>query len=112
GREFLAHKAAIHRAEINRVDIGRRDPRIGQRGLRHLDDKRLDVPALMLAEFAVRPTDDATAHAALQHAVCGPYQDRSLCSSPIWCGFEPAAMMQRHSSPRGEAAAWVESRKR
>ena len=66
-RELLADKATIHRAEIDRVDIGRRDPRIGQRRLRHLDDQRLDVSAFVLAEFAVRPTDDATGHAALQN---------------------------------------------
>ena len=70
-REFLAHKAAVHRAEIDRVDIGRRDPGIGQRALRHLDDQRFDVPAVVLAEFAVRPTDDAPAHAALQSAGAG-----------------------------------------
>src|SRR6516164_10311475 len=68
GGEFLADKAAVHRAEIDAVDVGRRDTGIGQGRLRPLDDQRLDVPALVPAEFAVRPTDDATAHAALRNA--------------------------------------------
>ena len=72
GGEFLADKAAVHRAEIDGVDIGGRDAGIGQGGLRHLDDQRLDVPALVLAKFAVRPTDDATTHAALRNAARGP----------------------------------------
>ena len=62
GREFLANKAAIHRAEIDRVDVGRADTGISERRLGHLDDQRLDVAAFMLAEFAVRPADDAPAH--------------------------------------------------
>src|SRR6516165_6029401 len=66
GREFLAHEAAVHRTKIDRVDIGGGDAGIGQGRVRHLDDQRLDVPALVLAEFAVRPTDDASAHTALQ----------------------------------------------
>jgi hypothetical protein len=71
-RKLLAHKPAIHRAEIDRVDIGRGDPGIGQGRLRHLDDQRLDIPAFVLAEFAVRPADDATTHAALQNCRRGP----------------------------------------
>ena len=62
GRKLLADKPAVHRAEIDRVDIGRRDPGIGQGGLRDLDDQLLDVFAFVLAEFAVRPADDAPAH--------------------------------------------------
>src|SRR5215471_21717745 len=69
GREFLADKAAVHRAEIDRVDVCRRNAGIGQCRLRDLDDQRLDVSALVLAEFAVRPADDATAHAALHVAI-------------------------------------------
>ena len=42
---------------------------IGERRLRHLDDQRFDVPAVMPAEFAVRPADDAPGHAALRNAV-------------------------------------------
>src|SRR5215471_11498013 len=80
GREFLADKAAVHRAEIDRVDIGRRDTGIGQRCLRDLDDQRLDVPALVLTEFAVRPADDATAHPVLQNALLR-YKSFSFTSS-------------------------------
>ena len=71
GGKLLANKAAVHRAEIDRVDVGCADPGIGQGRLRHLDDQRLDVPALVLAEFAVRPADDAPAHSALQYAARG-----------------------------------------
>ena len=72
GREFLADKAAVHRAEIDRVDVCRCDPGIGQRRLRHLDDQRFGVPALVLAKLAMRPADDATGHAILQNTVRGP----------------------------------------
>ncbi len=66
GREFLADKAAVHRAEKDRVDIGRGDPGIGERRLRRLDDQRLNVLVLVLAEFRMRPAHDAPAHPALR----------------------------------------------
>src|SRR5204862_745933 len=62
GREFLLYKAAVHRAEIDLVDIGRRDAGIGKGALRHLDDQRFDVEPIMLAEFRMRPADDAPGH--------------------------------------------------
>src|SRR6516165_5080281 len=65
-RELLADKAAVHRAEIDGIDIRRPDPGISQGRLCDLDDQRLDVSALMLAELAVRPTNDASAHAVLR----------------------------------------------
>ena len=76
-REFLADKPAIHCAEIDRVDVGRRDPGIDQRRLRDLDDQRLDVPAFVLTELAVRPTHDAPGHATLQNA-----QRRTIANPP------------------------------
>jgi hypothetical protein len=62
GRELLLDEAAVHRAEKYLVDIGRRDPGIGQCALRDLDDQRFNVAPVMLAEFRMRPPDDAPGH--------------------------------------------------
>ena len=46
-------------------------PGISQRRLCNLDNQRFDIPALVLAELAVRPTDDASANAVLRNTVRG-----------------------------------------
>src|SRR5207244_2514812 len=70
-RKFLLHKAAVHRAEIDRIDVGGGHSGIGERALYHLDDQRFDVAPVMLAEFRMRPPDDAPGHHDL-HPLTAP----------------------------------------
>ncbi len=62
GREILLHEAAAEMTDINLVDVTRRHVRVGHGLNRDFGDQRFEVEPLALAEFPVRPADDASRH--------------------------------------------------
>ncbi len=78
GRKILAHEAAVEGADIDLVDIGGRKAGVPDRRGGDGDDHLLDIDAVMLAEFAVRPADHAGRHGTCSLSAPSPQP------SPRW----------------------------
>ena len=116
GREILRREAGVEMAEHDLVDVCGGNAGIGQRIGRDLDHEALDGFGVELAEWRVRPSDDAGCHgrspcfgsdrvcnlsmASPVSAISSPARTWRLCRPSCRTGYPPPGRARNRPPPR------------